>query len=632
MKKLFMAIFIPVLIVVGVPALVATIMYDSSGDDNMPTHLYTEDADAKNMIYLELNESIDDFDNDITTDLVYNLHQDIINTAIFEYFTSDEVNPDYMPNDDCEEDSCKYVFSDAQDLEGSNLGYRLVGAWVDFAEDKFITNIFLEISINDGLTYKTVIQIHFNFRDLPEKYELEFDKIQVGNLPVPKSFISSILGVVDKNISQVNLEDMSEGVPFGDLDITNVSYTIMKDDILTELQSNQGDDPDTGAVLAQEVLSIIFDKELVSFSFEDDELVLIAGVSKFESTPVDGEGEFTTVDIPLYLYEMHDKTIVEGVEVIGEFNPLSFDVESYLADKFTEYVFNYALAGGTGFTINERTFNKMIYYSTDGFSNTRTTYEYEDELGETEVIDIGLKAIWFELAPDEIYINALFRIAGIDSILEIKAVEQSTSVTELVFEFTEISFGKDVDESDGDYLDIENIEVFIGLLEGLEGMEFGDFTDGVLTISADSLTSIMQDGSAEDVVTVNGIYLVQDAIVLDVTPALLDVELMAALDDFSEALNIVLEGDELTNGLEEVLDIDNPGPEQDVYNDIVDIQTALTDDDAETNIDAEQITDMFTSFEEMDNEAQAAFLDTFEDLIPEGIYDTFNDLYTNDDE
>ncbi len=107
---------------------------------------------------------------------------------------------------------------------------------------------------------------------------------------------------------------------------------------------------------------------------------------------------------------------------------------------------------------------------------------------------------------------------------------------------------------------------------------------------------------------------------------------MAALDDFSEALNIVLEGDELTNGLEEVLDIDNPGPEQDVYNDIVDIQTALTDDDAETNIDAEQITDMFTSFEEMDSEAQAAFLDTFEDLIPEGIYDTFNDLYTSDDE
>lgn len=632
MKKLFMVIFIPVLIIVGVPALGAAIMYDGSGDDNMPTHLYTEDADAKNMVYTELSDSIDDFDDDITTNLVYNLHQDVINTAIFEYFTSEEVNPDYMPTDDCEEDSCNYVFSDVEDLDGFGLGYRIVGAWVDFADDKFITNIFLEISLNDGFTYKTTIQIHFDFLDLPEKYELEFNKIQIGNLPVPKSLISSILGVVDKQISQIDLEDMSSSVPIGDLDVTNVSYTIMKDDILAELQANQGDDPDTGAVLAQEVLSIIFDKGLVTFVLQDEELVLTAEVSKFESTPVDIDGEPIPVDIPLYLYEMHDTNIVDGVEVIGDFNPLSFDIESYLADKFTEYVFNYALAGGTGFTINERTFNKMIYYSTEGFSDTRTTYEYENDLGEIEVIDIGLKAIWFELDEDEIYINALFKVAGIDSILEIKAIEQSTSATELVFVFTDITFGKDEGEPASDFLDIENIELFIGLLEDLEGMEFGDFSEGVLTISAESLTDLMQDGSAEDVVTVNGIYLVQDAIVLDVTPMLLDAELMLVLDEFSDALNTVLEGDLLATGLEEALDVDNPGPEQDVYNDIVDIQTALTDGDSETNVDAEQITDMFTSFEEMDAEAQQAFLDTFEGLIPESIYDAFNASYTSGDE
>ena len=84
MKRLFTALFALVLLVLGTPALIATIMYDGSGDEQMPVHLYTEDADAQQMLMEELRTSFDELEAGDTQDFIFNLHEDIINTAIFE--------------------------------------------------------------------------------------------------------------------------------------------------------------------------------------------------------------------------------------------------------------------------------------------------------------------------------------------------------------------------------------------------------------------------------------------------------------------------------------------------------------------------------------------------------------------
>ncbi|MCK5761312.1 MAG: hypothetical protein KAH16_00285 [Candidatus Izimaplasma sp.] len=616
MRRLFMVVFIPVIFVLGTPALLVSIMYDGSGDDQMPTYLYTEDADAEKMVYAELSAAIADVEDNVTEDMVYELHQDIINTAIFEAFRSEDMNPDYMPTDDCIEDSCNYVFDEVTQIEGFNIGVRVVGAWVDFQDDRFIGNLFLEVTLDDGFTYKTIIQVHFLFKDHPDRYELEFDKIQIGNLPIPKALITSIMNTIDDQVDEFDLDEQAQ-VDLGDLDLSSMSYTLRKDDILEQLDSgDENIEQETGNALAQEVLSIIFDNELINFDIEDEMLVLTAGVSKFRSNET---------DIPSYLYDLHFKTTVEGEEVIGEFDPDSFDSESYLEDMFTEYVFNSALVGG-GFEIHEQTFNKLIYHGADGFSETRTTYEYVNEDGDIEIIDIGLKAIWFEFTPTEIYVYALFRIAGIDSVLKIKADEVSTNTLELVFEFTEITFGEDEGEVDGDYLSIIDLEVFNQMFLELEDVEFGEFVEVdeavVLKITAERLSLLMQDGSQEGTVNVTGIYLIQDAIVLDIEPA--DAELAAALDDIMEELNNVFEDPELLTNLEEVLDTENPGPEQDVYNGVEDLQYALIHDE---EITVDDVTDLFDDFEQMDSDAQEAFLNTFEDLIDPEIYDEFQALY-----
>ena len=626
MKKLFMIIFIPVLLILGTPALIGALMYDGSGDEKMPTYLYTEDADAEKMLYKELSDSIADIEEDVEDNIIYNLHQDIINTAIFQFFSSEDMNPDYMPTDDCEEDSCKYLFSDVQEIEGFNLGIRIVGAWVDFEDDKFIANLFLEVNLDDGFTYKTIVQVHFKFRDLDDSYELEFDKIQIGSLPIPKSLISSIINTLDNQISQIDLDDQSDSVPIGELDIANMSYSLKKADILSELQDNQEGEDNTGAQLAQEVLSIVFDNNLINFTFADSEFILTAGISKFESTPVDDEGEPIEVDIPLYLYDLHYKEIYDdGDEVIGNFNPFSFDIDSYLADKFTEYVFNSALSGG-GFSINERTFNKIIYHSTEGFTETRTTYEYENDLGEIEVIEIGLKAIWFEFDENEMYVYALFDIAGIDSKVKIIASEKSTSDTELVFEFTKITIGEDEGELDGTFLLINDLTVFKQMFADLGDVEFGEFDEnGVLTISAERLSAMLQDGSQEGTVNVTAIAMGLNVITLTVEPA--DQALADAMNAFTAELNSVFDDELLLPGLQDALDFDTPGIEQDVYNDVVELQELLSGDNPAETVDPELVVGMFENFEQMETESQEAFMQTFEDLIDPAIFTTFQSYY-----
>ena len=613
MMKLFKAIFIPILIIVGLPSLLLAVMYDGSGEENMPIHLYTEDADAKGMVFTELSSAIDDFEDGVTESMVYELHQDMINTAIFEFFRGEEMNPDYLPTDDCDEAACKYAFSAVQDIGGMQVSTNLVGAWVDFEDDEFIINLYLEVTINEGFTYKTIVQTYFTFHDYSDRYELAFDKIKFGSLPIPQTFFSKIVTLIDNNVSSIDLSDQTGGLPIGELDLTTMSYSLDKNEMLAQLADNEeSSEGAAGSAITQEVLSIIFEEELILFDLEEEKFLLTADVAKFKSDET---------DMPLYYEDFHLKTIVGGVEILGEFDPESFDPDTYLADMFMEYVFSSALVGG-GFKIYEESFNKLIYYNADGFSDTRKSYEYTDTNGDVEVIDLGLKAIWFDLDPEEIYIYALFKVAGMDSVLKITAEDVSISDTELIFSFTEITFGEDDGEDAEDFISIIDLEVFNQMFLELGDVEFGEFVevDGevVLKITAEGLAGLMQD----DTLNVTELNLEDGYIELFIEPA--NQELADALTAFTGAINDVFTDPSLLPDLAEDLDIVNPGPEQDVYNGVQDLQTAIDNDE---DIAPEDIEELFNDFEQMDTDAQEAFLDTFNGLVPQSVYDEFQAAY-----
>jgi hypothetical protein len=609
MRRLFTALFGFVLLVLGTPALIATIMYDGSGEDAMPVHLYTEDADAEIMLMEELKASFDDLESGVTEDMIFNLHEDIINVAIFQAIR--EQNPDYMPTDDCATPEACYIVAEQQTFEEYNLSLRVVGAWVDFAQDTFNLNVFLEVELEDGFTYKTVISTEFKFTDVPGKYVLEFEELRIGNLPVPASALSGLLSAIEQNAEDVDFDVLTEDVPVGEVDLVEFSYTIQKDEIVEQIGQ---DDPNPETDLIKEVLSIIFDQELLTFEFIDEEFVVAGRLSKFQN---DGD-----LDIPEYLYDLHEVDPVTGE--IGEYDPTAIDPENYLADLFTEFVFNYALVGD-GFVINEEVFNKLIYAGAEGFAEQRTTQEIDLGDGNVEVVELGLEGIWFEIESDAIYAHALMRAASVESQLVITAtkVEEESSDLELVFEFTEITFGEDDGESANDYLEIVDMEVFQNMFAEIGDIEFGYFDEfGTLHISAERLSDLLGEGSQEDTVIVTGINIVQDALIIDIEPA--DPQLAQALEDFSAAINDVIESEQLITDLENLLDTTTEGPEQEVFEAVQDLQETLQNEEVPT---AEQVTELFDNFEELDEETQAEFLETFEDLVDPSVLENFEDLF-----
>ncbi|MGS0973643.1 MAG: hypothetical protein ACVCEJ_10515 [Candidatus Izemoplasmataceae bacterium] len=612
MKKLFLLLLFFVVIIGGIPLALVGFMYDGSGAEDIPTDLYSPITDAKSMFFEELDTSINDVEDGTTTDMEYNATADMINTFIFEKIRENpDLNPNYLPGDDCEEDSCNNILYESLEA-GSNLSLR--GVWVDLHEDEFIINIYLEAPIA-GFSYKTTVRLYFSFEDLEDQYVLSFEKITLGNIPVPKTFLSTVMNLVSNNVPSFDVEELNNQVSVGDLDIETFTYTLLKDDVLEELVRNE-DTSSTGGALAQEVLSIIYDNNLLEFKVKDDEIVIVAGISKLESTDAE--------QMPLYLYDLHDYQWVGSEKIYGDFNPDLFDGQQFLVNRFTEYVFTSALSN-SGFMIYEETFNKLIYHAEDGFSDTRISYTYTTDVYSSEMksVEFGLKALWFDFTGTEIIGKALFQIAGVESMLELTATQVSESSTELIFEFDMMTIGKDPLEVDGEYINITDMEPFIDLFRSMGSIEFASFNDqGQMVITAEGLSSFLQQGST-DAVEVTGIALVNNAIELQVSSP----QYQALLDTFTdEVYNVVSDPSLLTN-LDDVLDDENNPDEQALLDKMSEIQNDILVDGTAS---PEDINEMFTMLDSLDPETQVEFIEVIESMVDPTIFNDFDDIFSGE--
>lgn len=612
MKKLFLLLLFFVVIIGGIPLALVGFMYDGSGAEDIPTDLYSPITDAKSMFFEELDTSINDVEDGTTTDMEYNATADMINTFIFEKIRENpDLNPNYLPGDDCEEDSCNNILYESLEA-GSNLSLR--GVWVDLHEDEFIINIYLEAPIA-GFSYKTTVRLYFSFEDLEDQYVLSFEKITLGNIPVPKTFLSTVMNLVSNNVPSFDVEELNNQVSVGDLDIETFTYTLLKDDVLEELVRNE-DTSSTGGALAQEVLSIIYDNNLLEFKVKDDEIVIVAGISKLESTDAE--------QMPLYLYDLHDYQWVGSEKIYGDFNPDLFDGQQFLVNRFTEYVFTSALSN-SGFMIYEETFNKLIYHAEYGFSDTRVSYTYTTDVYSSEMksVEFGLKALWFDFTGTEIIGKALFQIAGVESMLELTATQVSESSTELIFEFDMMTIGKDPLEVDGEYINITDMEPFIDLFRSMGSIEFASFNDqGQMVITAEGLSSFLQQGST-DAVEVTGIALVNNAIELQVSSP----QYQALLDTFTdEVYNVVSDPSLLTN-LDDVLDDENNPDEQALLDKMSEIQNDILVDGTAS---PEDINEMFTMLDSLDPETQVEFIEVIESMVDPTIFNDFDDIFSGE--
>ncbi|MDR4969460.1 MAG: hypothetical protein RG740_07560, partial [Acholeplasmataceae bacterium] len=74
MKKLLFSLLFILFTLIGIPVLLVGLMYNGNALDEMPLSLYTENADAQQELYTELNQAITSAKTGMDTDLELKIH------------------------------------------------------------------------------------------------------------------------------------------------------------------------------------------------------------------------------------------------------------------------------------------------------------------------------------------------------------------------------------------------------------------------------------------------------------------------------------------------------------------------------------------------------------------------------
>ncbi len=603
MKKLLIFLFVMVGILAGIPLTLLWIMSDTDGVNDMPTHLYTEDADAIQMALEDLDDSLETLRNDQEADLDFQLHQDVVNTWIFQTIRGDEdnpgVNPDYLPGDDCEDASCRYIF----EQKSNNNHFRLLGVWVDFTDDEAVLKAALQLQNGeDGFAYNTTVASRFSLLDEGDEYRIAFEGFRVGSLPLSSGLFTRLLGLVERFAGDI--VPATDDMPLGDLNLREFSYTVSKDELTDWLRDTDEEEP--FLALAGEQLDVMFKNDMIGVKIDEGSLSLSLAVSKIRNDD--------DTDIPAYLYDLHDE---DG------YNPDKFDAGAHMEKRFEEYVFNYALGNTQSFTISESTFNKILYDSFEGFEGVRMIREIERN-GETTTMHVGLEALWFEFKDDGLVVKALFAMDTVKSLMEITFDNIESTDTSYAYDLTLITMGKDEGESVDDYLTVENLDAFKALLADVGDVHFGYFDEtGKLIINTDNLDQLMEDGATEDSLQVDELEIVERAIKLYIS---VEGDYETALTAFSSGIRNAFATGNIGGTLAGLLNIEDEGPEKDTVEKAQALQDKL-EDDPDAEIDEDEIKELFDSYEQMDSEAQETFMQAFEDSMDESVVEQFNDLF-----
>ncbi len=598
MKKLllilFLLIFVMPIVLVG---LVIALISDRGAINDVPVHLYVEDSDAMAMLYESLDDAITAMRAEDDADFELDITEDMVNTLIFNAIRGigDEegVNPAYTgPVDGCAPEAC-YVTSEAVEVGDSTLHLRVTGIWMTFEDDRFSGNVGFEMQWNEGFTYRTTVRVRMSFVDDAESYTLQFDRLRLGHLPFPRWLLSPIAGAVASEAG----DELEDEVPGIDLDIGNLKLTIDK----RELTDALVEDEEEQAIL-QVFLDVFFDPEyeIVRFRLLDEVFRFTARLSLIRNPE--------ETDVPDYLKDFDYET---------------FEPEKQLRTIFEQAIFNMAFRDDPGdpasITIPERTLNRILFKSFDGFKEMSFEQTYERD-GVEETLRIGLVGMWFEFhvsgagATEERYmeIKALFDIAGVKSMLSIRADE----VEDLTFDLVEIALGKDADPEKA-YISITDLDAFKDMLKSLDDFPFGYIDEeGRIVLSTDTLTDLMEETSAD--IRVDAVYFVQGGIRIDIVAP----EYQDILDAFSQAVKDVFGDAAVVDALDDWL-VDHP-EHSDVYDAAKGIHDKL---DGGDNPDAEDVAALVEAYGDLPPEAQQSFFDVFSDLIDPAIFEDFDGVF-----
>ena len=342
-------------------------------------------------------------------ELAIQLEESFINQFLYSTFV-EQVNPDYNPGPDCNTEACEYLL--VNDTAGTDLPVALTGIWVRLFDDVISVNIGIR---SLAVPFQTRVRLDFAVTDNPEVFEIEYDRLQLGNIPLPAFVIRPIINAL---VNETNLTStVSEGGFLLDLE-----RLVLQVDKKAVIESSLEAD---AALFA----NLIVEEELIRFEVDGSlsRLVLFVDVDKLYSNRT----------VPEY---------AGNAEAV---------VTSLLADVFGSVEFDFF----EGFSLST-----SDYFLTEAEFNEILTAQFS-ELGIENLIEseiagalFGVKPLWIEFEGSNASLT--LPLYFMDQLIPVEFQLRSlASNRDLLLEVESITIGRDAQKSTNQYIVIEGDRV-----------------------------------------------------------------------------------------------------------------------------------------------------------------------------
>lgn len=387
-----------ILTIIAIPIAVLFLLFD-----------YTPNIPIEDYVYLPLEEVIAN-EIEASTDRLSNgelsiqLNQSTLNQMIYSVLV-DEVNPSYDPASGCEEDTCEYVLvepiNDSQSL-------AITGMWVRLTDNVISFNVGLRLQGN--IPYQTRVRFDFEVVDSANELRITYDRLQVGNIPLPRFLIQPILNAV------------------------------LSEDVQTEFSGDF-----FNADLEQ--LQIVVDKtQFVQSQIEDPQLQLLAGIVLSEElVRFEVSGETETIELFVDIDKLVTQKPVETYTPNAE--GFMMALVTQLLSRVTLSLDGISLSDPT-LVVSETAINELL-------AESFASFDIAALLDQPVLADlIEVQSPWVDLVDSTMSINVPMTFATRTLRMEI-IFKELDNANGLELQLTEITLGKDEGESEAQYITID---------------------------------------------------------------------------------------------------------------------------------------------------------------------------------
>ncbi|XMB86302.1 hypothetical protein RJG79_00455 [Mycoplasmatota bacterium WC44] len=558
--------------IVGIPLLLLFLLIDFTPD--IPVDVY-EVTDVDLILEEELNIALEGIE---TGQVKFSLQQDNLNKLIYNaIIEQQDLNPNYAPGDDCDNNECKYIQFEEIEFEGQEekLFIGVTGVWVEFSEDIISMNI--AVSGHYYVDINTSLKIDIEVLDNDDTYTIGYHKVSVGNIGLPKGLVKP---VVNKILDAIDVDPTEWNTEYMTIEMNKLRVNIDKEELVKYVADDEQ---------IQAGLDLVMENQLVKLDV-------------FEDNP------------RIEVYVAVDKLTADSQlpEYLVDFDVSTFDIQTEL-EKELNMIMVGALSGEPKINITEQLLNKMLAETIDSMLDDQMISAGDIDL------NISVDGAWVEFLENELELNFQLNINGVKILMELNNSINNEN-GDIMFTVNGAYIGRDPGEGEDEYVVItkESILAMLGNLTIENELVDFDMTTGTIKITKESISNLIDTGATG--IGVGDITLVDGMISVGI-----DLPQQELLDAVVEEVEEVI--DSFENGIEF---IDPSVPEEVAFEEkVTEIASNIDLSSGEVNITTEDVKELTELYYEMPEESQQEFIDYVQDSIDPETINNFLESFMN---